>query len=145
MCSNMVFPSAERMWTKIPEARGYKECLWLGERPHAAFPFGNSSASLPFCTPRLLADLFSPIVQLPLSLSLLTTHFLPPAELTSSEVSIAPTPKLLLQMLCYTQIPGTLVAAKSTALQQKNKGSSSPGPLQFQFHPAASGSFGLSL
>ena len=140
----MVFPSAKREWTKIPEARGYKEHVWLGGRPHAALPFGNGSASLPFCAPRSLADLFSPIIQLPLSITLLTTQFLPPAELTSFEVSIAATPKLLLQMLCYTQIPGTLVAAKSTALQQENKGSSSPGPSHFRFHPAASGSRGLS-
>lgn len=47
---------------------------------------------------------------------------------------------------CVTSLaPGKPVAAKSTALQQENKGSSSPGPSHFQFHPAASGSCGLSL
>lgn len=144
MCPNMVFPSAKREWTKIPEARGYKECVWLGGRPRAALPFGNGSASLPICAPRSLQDSSSPTVRLPLSVTSLPTQFLPPAEPASFEVSVAATPKLLLQMSCYTQIPGLLLAAKSTALQQENKGSCSPEPLRFRFRPAASGSCGLS-
>lgn len=140
----MVFPSAKREWTKIPETGRHKECMWLGGRPHAALPFGNSSASTPSCAPSSLEALFSPRVQPPLGITLLTTQLLPPAELTSFEVSIAATPKLLLQMLRYTQTPDTLVAAKPTALQQENKGSSSPAPSRFRFHSAASGSCGLS-
>lgn len=71
---------------------------------------------------------------------LISVVFSLPAELMSSGVQTAS------NRCCHKLCPlGPPAAAKPPALQQENKGSSSPGPLRFQFHPAASGSHGLSL